>query len=216
MKTTKIKAALVAAMIGLTVGTVMADTRNGDSKVTLNEVSKAASQTSVAGRLIYFGLPRQADVDETIDRLRPYANRIRVGVGEAGPIYGFNASARQSLFAAFADAGFTICSGWGVLSEVAGEDDALRDAHMRLLESARKLAQVNAIIVDKAPFTQAGSTFFHDEIVESGAGTGMDRLFVDIGTANGVELRDDAAFATMAALMSEQIRGGAEWDCMNG
>lgn len=208
MLTTMLRAACIAAVGGLLAGPVLADV--------LDDASKAASQTSVAGRLIYFGLPKQTEVDQTIRRLKPYAGKIRVGVGEAGPIYGFNQSGRSALLAAFSDAGFKVCPGWGRLSEIVGSDNGLRDGHMKLLNAARKQARQNALIVDKKPYTDAGSSFFYDDMVVKGAGTGMDRLFVDIGTKNGAELRNDRAFATMAAMMSEQIKGGAEWDCMNG
>lgn len=183
----------------------------------LDDAAKASSQTGIAGRLIYFGLPKQAEVDAVIQKLKPYAKKIRIGVGESGPIYGFDKSARTALLSSFSKAGFKVCTGWGMLSEIAGNDDDVRAGQMALLEQARNLGQTSAFIVDKKPYTTAGLEFFEMdmETVEKGVGTGMDRLFVDIGTSRGTELRDDRAFSVMAAMMSEQTLGGADWDCLN-
>lgn len=198
-------AAVIAALLG---SAAAADA--------VRDASKALSRTGVHGKLIVFAVPTANEVEAMIGGLSPYASKVRVGVGEGSPVYGFTPRQRTELLGRFREARFRTCSGWGLMSEIVGEDDAARQGHMTLLGQGRKIGATSALIVDAKPTTNAGQQFMEDGTVAKGAGTGDDRLFVDLGTANGGEVRDDRSFAVIAALISEQILGGMDWDCMNG
>lgn len=198
-----------AALVGMVVGTAA-------TADVAQDAQEALSRSGAHGKLIFLAVPSEAEVEATIRGLKPYASKVRVGVGEAGPVYGFKPQQRTALLGRFVDAGFRGCSGWGLMSEIVGSDSTAQRAHAKLLDQGRSVGAHSLLIVDAKPFTDAGQRFMEEGVVVKGAGTGADRLFADLGTSQAREVRNDQSFAVGAALASEQILGGVDWDCMNG